>query len=64
EIDTNEDAMPDPTRVTRDTADKPAKKSYEPPRILSRERLEAIAALCNLGKQPSSNCPPEGPFFS
>lgn len=42
--------MPDPTRATCDTADKPAKKSYEPPRILSRERLEAVAALCSLGK--------------
>jgi len=49
ETDTNENAMPDPTQATHDTVDKPVKKSYDPPRILSRECLEAIAGLCGKG---------------
>jgi hypothetical protein len=49
----------------RETADKPAKKPYEPPRILSRERLEAVAGVCSGGtsKTNSIQCP-SGPIAS
>lgn len=52
-IDTIENAMPDPTQATHDTAGKPVKKSYEPPRILSREYIEAVATT-GCGKNAAS----------
>ena len=57
ETDTNENAMTDQTQAIRDTANKPGKKPYEPPRILSRERMEAVAGGC--GKD-AGLCPDGG----
>lgn len=47
--------MTDQTQAIRDTANKPGKKPYEPPRILSRERMEAVAGG-GCGKDAGS-CP-------
>lgn len=57
--------MSDQTQPIRETADKPAKKSYQPPRILSRERLEPVASVCQGGtsKTNPSMCP-LGPISS
>lgn len=46
--------------------DAPARKRYEPPRILSREPLEAMAALCTprgVAKGNPGLCP-RGPINS
>lgn len=53
--------MPD---TPRDGA--PAKRPYEPPRILSREPLEAVAAVCSPAPPAKGNpgaCP-SGPIAS
>ncbi len=55
--------MTDQTQAIRETAAKPTKKTYAPPRILSRERLEAVAGLCSTGKTNFSDCP-SGPIAS
>jgi hypothetical protein len=39
------------------------KRRYERPRILSRETLEAVAAVCNPGKVHPAVCP-SGPISS
>lgn len=38
-------------------------RSYEAPRILSREPLEGVAAVCNPGKGNPTQCP-TGPISS
>lgn len=40
-----------------------ARRPYEPPRVLSRERLEALAVLCSTGKVDGGSCP-AGPIQS
>ena len=54
--------MTDQTQTIRETAAKPT-KTCAPPRILSRERLEAVAGLCSTGKTNFSDCP-SGPIAS
>ena len=51
--------MTDQTQAIRETAAKPTKKTYALPRILSRERLEAVASACSGGtsKIDNSHCP-------
>jgi hypothetical protein len=49
-----------------DAADRPAKRRYERPRILSREPLEAVAAVC-APTPPAKGNPgmcPSGPISS
>jgi hypothetical protein len=60
-----ESAMTDRTQAIRESADQPAKKPYESPRILSRERLEAVAGVCSGGtsKTNAIQCP-SGPIAS
>lgn len=57
--------MTDDTQPLRATVDAPAKKPYEPPRILSRESLEAVAAVCRGGTSKGNviQCP-AGPIKS
>ena len=57
--------MTDRTQSICNTPDKPAKKPYEPPRILSREPLEAVAGVCSGGTSKSNLilCP-QGPISS
>jgi hypothetical protein len=64
-IDTHENAMTDETQPIPKATEKPAKKRYEPPRILSMEPLEAIAAVCRGGtsKNNPGQCP-KGPISS
>ncbi|HPE71577.1 MAG: hypothetical protein KDI73_11655 [Candidatus Competibacteraceae bacterium] len=57
--------MTDQTQAIRETAAKPTKKTYAPPRILSRERLEAVAGVCSGGTSKTNigSCP-SGPVAS
>jgi len=48
----------------RNAADRAPRRPYAPPRILSREPLEVIAALCSPpGKADAGACP-SGPISS
>jgi hypothetical protein len=61
-----ESAMTDRTQSIRNTPDKPAKKPYKSPRILSRELLEAVASGCTPSPPAKTNsgiCP-NGPINS
>jgi hypothetical protein len=42
----------------------PAKKPYEPPRIVSREPLEAVAAVCSPPGKANPGACPTGPISS
>ena len=60
-----ESPMTDDTQPLRASVDAPAKKPYEPPRILSLESLETVAAVCRGGtsKANAIQCP-RGPIQS
>ena len=56
--------MTDETQAARRRDGKQEKRPYAPPRILSRERLEAIAGTCTgTGKTNAGLCP-AGPIAS
>ncbi len=56
--------MTDETKAARRRDVKQEKKPYSPPRVLSRERLEAIAGTCTgTGKTNLAQCP-AGPIAS
>lgn len=56
--------MADDTPDTKRSDGKTPRKPYAPPRILSRERLEAVAGTCTgTGKTNSTQCP-VGPIAS
>lgn len=56
--------MADETRSVAHGARGVKKRTYAPPRILSRERLEAIAGTCSgVGKENRVRCP-AGPIAS
>ena len=42
----------------------PPKKPYDPPRILSREPLEAVAAVCSPPGKANPGLCPSGPISS
>lgn len=56
--------MTDETQAGQRRDGRPEKRPYAPPRILSRERLEAIAGTCSgVGKTNPIQCP-GGPIAS
>lgn len=57
--------MTQPSHPETEATGEPKKRSYEPPRILSREPLEAVAAVCRGGTSKGNpiNCP-SGPIAS
>lgn len=58
--------MTDEIQPDRNNVDESAKKPYEPPRIVSREPLEALAAVCS-PVPPAKSSPgvcPSGPISS
>lgn len=53
------------TNPPETTPTEPEKRPYEPPRILSREPLEAVAAICRGGTSKSNTIAcPRGPVSS
>ncbi|MCG8461197.1 MAG: hypothetical protein MI919_33340 [Holophagales bacterium] len=52
-------------RIEDTVSPNPPRRPYEPPRILSRERLEAMAAAClQPGSKPDPVLCPSGPIQS
>ncbi len=56
--------MTDETQAARQRDGKQGKKLYVPPRVLSRERLEAIAGTCSGGGKENTGRCPAGPIAS
>jgi hypothetical protein len=48
----------------RDRPTEAKKKPYDPPRILSREPLEAVAAVCSTPGKANPGACPSGPIQS
>lgn len=43
-------------RRTTAAADAQARQGYEPPRILSCQRIESLAVVCDSARAPSGTC--------
>ncbi len=56
--------MTDESKAARQRGDKQEKRPYAPPRILSRELLEAIAGTCSGGGKENTGRCPNGPIAS